>query len=63
MREIVRCAERGVAVPGFATASRSSGRGRLLPGALICNVGLGFVCRFVELTPWTRTSPFTVATQ
>jgi phosphoribosylformylglycinamidine synthase len=61
MREIVRRAEAGVAVLGVCNGFQILAEAGLLPGALIRNAGLGFVCRFVELETVTRKSPFTVA--
>jgi phosphoribosylformylglycinamidine synthase subunit PurQ / glutaminase len=59
MREVVRRAEGGTAVLGVCNGFQILTEAGLLPGALIRNVGLRFVCRFVELRPGTRASPFT----
>jgi phosphoribosylformylglycinamidine synthase len=61
MREIVRRAEAGVAVLGVCNGFQILAEAALLPGALIRNAGLGFVCRHVELETGTRMSPFTAA--
>ena len=61
MREIVRRAEAGVAVLGVCNGFQILTECGLLPGALIRNAGLRFVCRFVALTAATRSSPFTAA--
>jgi len=61
MREIVRHAEAGVAVLGVCNGFQILAEAALLPGALIRNAGLGFVCRHVELETGTRMSPFTAA--
>ncbi|MGE3289860.1 MAG: phosphoribosylformylglycinamidine synthase subunit PurQ [Geminicoccaceae bacterium] len=61
MREVVRRAEAGVAVLGVCNGFQILAEAGLLPGALIRNAGLGFVCRFVELEAVTRKSPFTTA--
>ena len=49
MREVVRRAEAGVAVLGVCNGFQILAEAGLLPGALIRNAGLRFVCRFVEL--------------
>ncbi|MFL5336583.1 MAG: phosphoribosylformylglycinamidine synthase subunit PurQ [Geminicoccaceae bacterium] len=59
MREVVRRAEAGVAVLGVCNGFQILTEAGLLPGALIRNAGLRFVCRFVELEALTRASPFT----
>jgi phosphoribosylformylglycinamidine synthase subunit PurQ / glutaminase len=61
MREVVRRAEAGVAVLGVCNGFQILTEAGLLPGALIRNAGLRFVCRFVELEAATRASPFTGA--
>jgi phosphoribosylformylglycinamidine synthase len=61
MREVARRAEAGVAVLGVCNGFQILTEAGLLPGALIRNSGLRFVCRFVELEPVTRASPFTAA--
>ena len=59
MREVVRRAESGTAVLGVCNGFQILTEAGLLPGALIRNAGLRFVCRFVELEPVTRASLFT----
>jgi phosphoribosylformylglycinamidine synthase subunit PurQ / glutaminase len=59
MREVVRRAEAGVAVLGVCNGFQILAEAGLLPGALIRNAGLRFVCRFVELESVTANSPFT----
>ncbi len=59
MREVVRRAEAGTAVLGICNGFQILTEAGLLPGALIRNASLRFVCRFVELQPATRASPFT----
>ena len=59
MREVVRRAEAGVAVLGVCNGFQILTEAGLLPGALIRNAGLRFVCRHVELEAATRASPFT----
>jgi phosphoribosylformylglycinamidine synthase subunit PurQ / glutaminase len=59
MREVVRRAEAGVAVLGVCNGFQILAEAGLLPGALIRNAGLRFVCRFVELEAVTANSPFT----
>ena len=59
--EVVRRAEAGVAVLGVCNGFQILAEAGLLPGALIRNAGLGFVCRHVELETGTRASPFTAA--
>ena len=59
--EVVRRAEAGVAVLGVCNGFQILAEAGLLPGALVRNAGLGFVCRHVELETGTRMSPFTAA--
>jgi phosphoribosylformylglycinamidine synthase subunit PurQ / glutaminase len=61
MREVVRRAEAGAAVLGVCNGFQILTEAGLLPGALIRNAGLRFVCRFVELEAATRSSPFTAS--
>jgi phosphoribosylformylglycinamidine synthase len=61
MREVVRRAEAGVPVLGVCNGFQILTEAGLLPGALIRNACLRFVCRFVELEAVTRASPFTAA--
>jgi phosphoribosylformylglycinamidine synthase subunit PurQ / glutaminase len=59
MREVVRCAEAGVPVLGVCNGFQVLIEAGLLPGALLTNNGLKFVCRRVRLTVETADSPFT----
>ena len=59
MREVVRRAEAGVAVLGVCNGFQILTEAGLLPGALIRNAGLRFVCHYVGLEAVTRASPFT----
>ena len=59
MREVVRRAEQGVAVLGICNGFQILAEAGLLPGALIRNADLRFVCRWVELEVATRDSVFT----
>ncbi len=60
MREVKKRAEAGVHVLGICNGFQVLAEAGLLPGALMRNAGLKFVCRFVELevvatdTPYTR---------
>src|SRR3569623_3167420 len=49
MRAVVRAAERGVPVLGVCNGFQVLTEAELLPGALMRNAGLNFVCREVEL--------------
>ena len=63
MREVVRRAEAGVAVLGVCNGFQILAEAGLLPGALIRNAGLRFVCRCVELEVGdARTAPSPPAT-
>ena len=57
MREVVRRAQDGVLVLESATASRRSAR-RVLPGALMRNASLKFVCREVKLEVVNTQTPY-----
>ena len=59
MREVARRAEQGVAVLGICNGFQILAEAGLLPGALIRNAGLRFVCRWAELEVGTRDSAFT----
>lgn len=59
MREVVRRAEAGVPVLGICNGFQILTEAGLLPGALIPNVGLKFVCRPVPLEVVTTASTFT----
>ncbi len=59
MREVIRRAAAGVAVLGICNGFQILTEAGLLPGALISNAGLKFVCRSVELEVATARSVFT----
>ena len=59
MSEIVRRAAAGVAVLGICNGFQILAEAGLVPGALISNAGLKFVCRPVELEVVTAASVFT----
>lgn len=59
MTEVVRAAEAGVAVLGICNGFQLLAEAGLVPGALIANAGLKFVCREVELDVVTTASIFT----
>lgn len=59
MHEVVRRAREGVAMIGVCNGFQILTEAGLLPGALIRNTGLKFVCRYVELQIATTGSPFT----
>ncbi|HEX8485673.1 phosphoribosylformylglycinamidine synthase subunit PurQ [Sphingomonas sp.] len=59
MRAVVEAAERGVAVLGVCNGFQVLTEAGLLPGALMRNAGLNFVCRDVALTVGEAKSPFT----
>ncbi|MDX6749486.1 phosphoribosylformylglycinamidine synthase subunit PurQ [Geminicoccaceae bacterium 1502E] len=59
MREVARQAGRGVAVLGICNGFQVLTEAGLLPGALLRNSGLGFVCRTVAMQVATASSPFT----
>jgi phosphoribosylformylglycinamidine synthase len=61
MREVARRAQEGVAVIGVCNGFQILAEAGLVPGALIRNAGLRFVCRFVGLEVATRDSIFTHA--
>lgn len=61
MREVVRQAERGAHVLGVCNGFQILAEAGLLPGALIRNRQLRFVCRSVPLEVATSASPFTSA--
>ena len=61
MREVVRRASAGVAVLGICNGLQILAEAGLLPGALISNAGLKFVCRQVALEVATTQSIFTAA--
>ena len=59
MRAVADAAERGVAVLGVCNGFQVLTEAGLLPGALMRNEGLNFVCRDVALTVETASSTFT----
>jgi phosphoribosylformylglycinamidine synthase I len=59
MREVVRRAEAGVPVLGICNGFQILSEAGLLPGALISNQGLKFVCRRVPIEVTTANSAFT----
>lgn len=63
MKEVVRQAEKGVAVLGICNGFQILTEAGLLPGALLRNAGLKFVCRDVCLRIETAESPFTTGYQ
>jgi phosphoribosylformylglycinamidine synthase len=61
MRELVRRAAAGVAVLGICNGFQILAEAGLVPGALISNAGLKFVCRTVALEVTSTASIFTAA--
>ncbi len=59
MRAVVRAAERGVPVLGVCNGFQVLTEAGLLPGALMRNAGIRFVCREVALTVANNQSLFT----
>ncbi|WP_174279540.1 phosphoribosylformylglycinamidine synthase subunit PurQ [Sphingomonas bacterium] len=59
MRAVREAASRGVAVLGVCNGFQILTEAGLLPGALVRNVGLNYVCRDVALTVGTADSAFT----
>ncbi len=59
MQAVVRAAKRGVRVLGICNGFQVLTECGLLPGALLRNAGLRFVCRPVRLRVETADSPFT----
>lgn len=59
MRAVVEAAGRGVPVLGVCNGFQVLTEAGLLPGALMRNAGLNFVCREVALTVGEARSPFT----
>jgi phosphoribosylformylglycinamidine synthase I len=58
MREVVAAANKGVAVLGVCNGFHLLTECGLLPGALIRNAGLKFVCRSVDLTVERTDTPY-----
>ncbi|HEX8445999.1 MAG TPA: phosphoribosylformylglycinamidine synthase subunit PurQ [Sphingomonas sp.] len=58
MRAVAAAADRGVSVFGVCNGFQVLTEAGLLPGALMRNAGLGFVCRDVDLTVGAADSPF-----
>jgi phosphoribosylformylglycinamidine synthase len=61
MREVVAHAGRGAPVLGICNGFQILTEAGLLPGALMRNAGLKFVCRDTALRVETTDSPFTAA--
>ncbi|MGV3513136.1 MAG: phosphoribosylformylglycinamidine synthase subunit PurQ [Novosphingobium sp.] len=59
MQAVVRAAERGVSVLGVCNGFQVLTEAGLLPGALMRNAGIRFVCRDVKLTVENNQSLFT----
>jgi phosphoribosylformylglycinamidine synthase len=59
MRAVVEAAERGVFILGICNGFQILTEAGLLPGALIRNAGISFVCRDVPLTVANTQSAFT----
>ncbi len=59
MRAVREAAERGVAVLGVCNGFQVLAEARLLPGALMRNAGISFVCRDVPLRAENSQSAFT----
>lgn len=59
MAEVVRRAKAGVAVLGVCNGFQVLTESGLLPGALLCNAGLKFVCRTVHLRVENNQTTFT----
>jgi phosphoribosylformylglycinamidine synthase len=59
MAEVIRRAAAGVAVLGICNGFQILAEAGLLPGALVSNAGLKFICRPVEVEVATSASPFT----
>lgn len=62
MREVVRHAKRGGLVLGICNGFQILTEAGLLPGALIRNASLSFVCKTVHLKVENASTPFTSAT-
>ncbi len=61
MRSVAAAAQRGVPVLGVCNGFQILAEAGLLPGALMRNAGLNFVCRDVAVTVENADTPFTSA--
>ncbi|MFA7439788.1 MAG: phosphoribosylformylglycinamidine synthase subunit PurQ [Sphingomonadaceae bacterium] len=61
MREVIAAADRGVPVLGICNGFQVLTESGLLPGALMRNAGLDFICRDVTLEVVNADTPFTRA--
>ncbi len=59
MRAVKRFADSGGLVAGFCNGFQILTEAHILPGALIRNVGMRFLCKTVEIITATTNSPFT----
>ena len=63
MREVIKRAHQGVAILGICNGFQILTEAQLLPGALMRNTGLKYICRTVNLQIQTNRTPFTAAYQ
>ncbi|RMG64550.1 MAG: phosphoribosylformylglycinamidine synthase subunit PurQ [Calditrichaeota bacterium] len=61
MREVVRVAEKGIRVLGICNGFQILTEAGLLPGALLRNAHLRFVCKYVWVRVENASTPFTAA--
>ncbi len=61
MRAVERFARRGGLVLGICNGFQILLEAGLLPGAMLCNSGLRFLCRYVHIRVETTATPFTCA--